>query len=537
MKTLRDFRAQYPKKYAHLSDEELASNVHSKKFPDMPTDQFNQEFGLNPSFIQQVGHFSEDVQNTNIVRGGTSFVDAVGNIPIAIGNTLVSPFTDQRVETHDTQPGEGWSEGIGDAAGNAFGLLATGAGLENIAMKGLNYLSKFSPSAQKILSQLTGATNASTKGGKTAVGAGQAGGRAGLAGTEAALLSPDETMKAAEEAALIQGIFETIHPTLRGAGKSLEAIPAYKYMEDMVKRMQETMNKSEADAGALFNKAEEAGAGKVLNMAPAKSGREAQPSKFDYLTGEFSGATDEVPGTPAQTIRFTEQLAAKPFDFSSQVEETYAAFLENPNYQNAFKLQSDLGLQAREIKSKGAGDAIARKKIEDARKALNKDIETSLLGENSEAAKYLNQAMHKWATDVAPTRSNAKFKNIREGKIGAKGPHVGEGGLGIPNIKQMKSLLEKELGATTKGDNYRFPETHPFHKELSGLNERAELSQLLAANPLAWMPLLIQGTTSGRVDPLSLMNNQKFLEFANQLGEGGLQKGGTAISAGIAGGQ
>lgn len=508
------------KDLSQLSTEEIDAMIAAKN-PSSIAGQAPSKKNL----AQYAGDFGKAIQETSTVKAGTSFVDALGNMMLTIGNTAISPFTEQRAQMQNTVPGEGFAKSLGRSAGTAFGLIGLGAGIGAGTTKGLQATGAAIPSTQKATGYLTS--------GKAAP---SAAGRFGEAATSTALLSPDETLKAAEEALLYQAIFESIPYLSKGAKGSLDYIPGAEYMKEMTARMKRQMNTAEKEAGVLFKQAEEAGAGKVLNIQPAKPGEKAKGAEFNYLTGKFIPESAEIPAIPAQTTLFTEQLAANPFAFNKQAKETYEAFLGNPSYENAFKLQSDLGAQARKISSKTHGDILIKEQIEAARDALKKDIDISLLGEGSEASGYLRQAMRKFATEVAPTRENAKFMQIAEGLMGPIGTHTREGMLEIPSIKEMQTLLKKELSATKKGGGYRFPETHPFHKELADLNERAGRSLMASFNPLAIIAHGLNAGTAKEVNMFKLLQNPEILNALATAGET-TRFAGPKASAGIAGGQ
>jgi|GEM_PF-4535354 hypothetical protein len=615
MKSLKEIRQKYPQ-YNDMSDEQLSSVLHQKHYKDIPIEEFNKRIGLNANktIPQYMGDFGKAIQGTSTVKAGTSFVDALGNLGITIGNTLISPFTEQRVQTQNTIPGEDFSKSLGRSAGTALGLTGLGAGIGAGTTKGLQAAGTAIPATQKATGYLT-----SGRAVPATVG------RFGEAGVSGALLSPEETMRAAEEALLFQAIAESIPYIGKAAKGSLDYIPGTEYMKEMTARLKSQMDIPEVEASKYFEMAQEGAGTKKLPLyneekairdtqkyndevvaaqkkyddqvksatkhneevvkaseGSASAQRKAQEEyikELDFykkeltkheqdLAGKYlrTSAKPSAPSVPIATYNPAEfgavidvskiplpdiEAIAKPNipektrfqqimagedapKLDTKLKATQDKYLKDSSYENAFKLQSDLAKREREIKPITDADISAKNKLTAAREALLEDINISMLGEDSEAARYLEKAMYQYATGVSPTKSNAKFMQIQEGLIGPSGPHVREGMLGIPSIKEMQELLKKELSATKKGGGFKFPETHPFHKELADLNKRAGRSTMAAAvNPVAWAMLI--GKHYG-LNTFDLLQNPEILNALATAGEA-TRFAGPKAAAGIAGGQ
>jgi len=439
---------------------------------------------IKSSLAEKLGQFGKDIQNTGVVKAGTSFVDALGNLPITIGNTLASPFTEQRVPTQNTIPGEGISKSLGRAAGGALGMMGLGGALGQGATAGLGALGRAAPGAQQATNYLTsGQALPATLG------------RFGEATTSAALTNPENPLGAAGGAAIAQAGLETIPYAGKGLGILAEYIPGTQYTKDTTQRLVEHMNKSEKSAVSNLDKAKKAAGDGMVEVGE----------------GFIENMDDALP------------LLTK------KERAIFDKFEKNNSYQNAFELQSTVGKRAREIKGSDFASVEARDKLNAFREGVLSDLKKSLSG-NPEALKALNKGMHQYATEFSPYLKNPKFSQMQEGVIGGSGPGPRQGLAPEPTMQELQKLLQKEVTAKNPDGGYRFPENHPMLGELKNLNQRAGKSQLatMASLPIS-LPALI-GKYYG-FDAFQLATNPDVLKAMKTIDEA-LKATSPAISAG-----
>ena len=427
--------------------------------------------------------FGQQIQETSVVQAGVGMVDALGNTLLTLGNTAISPFTEERAKmVKSGGKEETTSYQGGRAFGNAFSSMLMGNLAGFLGAQALGATAKAVPSTQKGVNYLTS--------GKAAP---EAAGRLAEAGAVSAAMSPDSSLAAAEEAVKWQALFEAIPGVGGQLMKGARYIPGKDYAADVTESLKTDMTRIEKETGDLFN--------------------EAQKAAGDNKIKDTSSIEKDIEGII-------------PF-FDKKLKEVYGKFSEEPNYENAFNLQSGIGSRARSIKGDDIPSLQLREGMLDVRGNLIQDIKTNLFVDNPEAAKILDKAQFKYATELLPYLQDPKFDQIKEGKLGPKGAKAKEGIGGELTMKELQKLMTKQVLAKSPSGFDVVPEYHPMVGQLSKLNERMAGSKRASLLPVYW-PAIV-GQKYG-IDMFTLATDEKIRDML-KIAEETWQKGAPKVAA------
>lgn len=126
-------------------------------------------------------------------------------------------------------------------------------------------------------------------------------------------------------------------------------------------------------------------------------------------------------GTPINKGQY-QNLPPKVFEnYSNDLDELHQNFLNNPTFDNAHKLQSQLGVESAKLKEgSGSPDVStinAISSLNKARTALKGDMSSFLNNESSNLAQQYNDASDYFKNNVVPYRANQKIFDIATGDL------------------------------------------------------------------------------------------------------------------------
>lgn len=114
-------------------------------------------------------------------------------------------------------------------------------------------------------------------------------------------------------------------------------------------------------------------------------------------------------------------------NYTTKLQEMHNNFLQNPTFQNAHELQSQLGSTSRKLENSSNQDMANLNSIDQlqgARNALKGDINSYLQSQNPEAAATYNAATQHWLNNVVPYTENKKLGDIATGEITNPNPQT-----------------------------------------------------------------------------------------------------------------
>jgi|GEM_PF-5489936 hypothetical protein len=145
---------------------------------------------------------------------------------------------------------------------------------------------------------------------------------------------------------------------------------------------------------------------------------------FEFPTENESIATGEplkVKEIPMYGKDYLENY--RDYEFPDKdVQKLHDKYLDNPNIENAHKLQSELGSEIGYMKkqnSNGTLDQSGKNKLKDyviAQKSLKNSMNSTLNDINPEIAKEYKNVTESWKNNVIPFHSDKDLKSIAEGK-------------------------------------------------------------------------------------------------------------------------
>lgn len=149
--------------------------------------------------------------------------------------------------------------------------------------------------------------------------------------------------------------------------------------------------------GNVFSHTEDAG--KNISSSLYSSGKQ-NPASF--LSGSYPSLPENITD-----------------NYTSSLKDMHNDFINNPTFQNAHALQSELGAVSRQLQSGRMAPTIdtlnSANSLSNARNSLKSDMDTYLRAQNPELADQYQKAAENFQENVVPYRSNPKLYSIATG--------------------------------------------------------------------------------------------------------------------------
>lgn len=385
MTVLQQIRKKYPQ-YNDMSDKELADKVYAKYYSDMPKQQYYQKVGLQQpqTLIEKIAN-SPAVQFALGAQRGTTepFVQA-GDIV----NKLINKAAGTNLAPISQLPQQqGFAGQAGEVAGNLAGYLGGGE-LLGAGIKGLEEAPLVGKAAQEL-----GAEGRLPQAVRNITGAAGYG----------ALTSPQDRSKGALYNTAAAGAFEGM-PLV---SKLLSNLNPNKYASNILNKL--TPAKSLTENAASL-------AGDIKDSANGiKEQYKAMFEPIKETAGNKSIYQSELGNVPT-TYKNTFKGLKKPFLGSAS--DFHDDFMESPTFENAHKLQSELGAEARSIVPTSSAERAEKLKISKLRGSLKNDINNFLIKKDptGDLANKYNKMGNFYLNEYVPYKSIPAISKILQGK-------------------------------------------------------------------------------------------------------------------------
>lgn len=411
------------------------------------------------------------------VQGVLGAGDALRNTLADVGNLI--PGTD----IGKVKSGEGTAYNVGNILGNLGAFIGGGEGLMAArgAAEGLPLVGKLAKALGgegkfNLGTKLGGKRTFSPENIQQNLGAlsGLSRRAVGSAGY-GALTNPEDRVGGAETGALLSGLIDIAPGATAGIKKGIEKVSHPFKPESQAKEIFDTIGGGktlEENAKSLAEDIQHA-------YQRNKEQNNALYSGFNNFSHRL--LTDGgVKDFNSAYNTLDKNIIA---DYLPDLKKLHAKYKETPTLQNAHDLQSDLGVEIRELevqRKKGALSQLDKGKLQNyvaAQKAIQKDINTFLESENPTLAKQYQKASEHFRENVAPYRANPQIAEI----ISKKGANPKN----ITNIFKSPDLniqkIAEDLGR--KGHNkIIFSEIGKLAPNLNAKNLANALSKLETKN-------------------------------------------------------
>lgn len=168
-------------------------------------------------------------------------------------------------------------------------------------------------------------------------------------------------------------------------------------------------------------------------------------------------------------------------NYTSGLKDLHDTFINNPTFQNAHKLQSELGSVSSQLKSGVAAPTIstidAANSLMNARGALKSDINDFLTRQNPDIAQQYKNASDSFQQNVVPYRSNPKIYSIATGDTTNVAPASLAGIFKAPDENLSKVLSDMPSGTMDKILYTKLGQTVPNKSAQGLLNSYQNLQQ------------------------------------------------------------
>lgn len=448
---IQQIRTQYPQ-YSDMSDQQLADSLHSTYYSDMPQSDFYQKIGFNSNAIPQ-----GSTQNTSSIFSGPTTLNSVVNSPgvqgilgagdalrntVASGGNAISnilggyaPQLPVVTNTNNSSPVGQW---LGNSAGNVAGFALGGDILDTAryGMEAAPYIGKLaqmlgglsmgaSMARQGLGTGLYGAlaTN-QDRGDNAVIGAGLGAGSAAL---------PFGMGKVAQSLSYLQPIkyAKQILDKLSG-GQSLGDAT-----QSVLASVKNAYKQQQDDASELYNGVRDnIPSGSIY--APLK-GPLGIPSNlsFSNLEGSYPSISNSVTD-----------------NYTSALKDMHNDFVNNPTFQNAHALQSELGTVSRQLQGGRMAPTLdtlnTANSLSNARNALKSDMDTYLRAKNPALADQYQKAAQNFQENVVPYRSDPKLYSIATGDTTNVTPSALSNIFKAPNEDMQKVINDLPSGTMDK---------------------------------------------------------------------------------------
>jgi hypothetical protein len=398
MISINDVRKKYPQ-YSDLSDQQLADSLHSKYYSDMPKEDFYNKIGLSskgasqeiPSQPQQqkpiidlgnkgmMGRIASDV-----LAGGAEGGQSLHNLPYSAAKTL-----DQL------------SSLVGGTIGREPSFKYTNLPFVPEPTN-IDFAQMFGAKKNIPEELLRGAISYAPYAMTGGVGIG---GQAAAGGAFGASQTPESPIGGA-----------AIGGTLGAAGAAIPKVPSLINFMRPQKYLETTM--------------ESLGGGKDVNEITKSLASDIKNNadKFKQQYKEMlKPVQDEASGynlyrSKLGTVRNTYKPLAKEYEgtYLGGAKKLHEDFLDKPTFDNAHKLQSQLGAEARKLSGADVATSDAKTKLNDLRESLNSDIHNFLDKQDpmGNLSKQYKNASNFYLNEYVPYKNIKTLSDVM-GKKGA----------------------------------------------------------------------------------------------------------------------
>lgn len=359
--------------------------------PDIGFEEDNQSSSPQPS--SNPGYFANlfkvySPQDNPILNGILGAGDALRNT-IASGANLIPGINIPMAKT-----GQGTAYNIGNIAGNIGGFFGGGELLDaaRLGAEGIPYIGKAlsalsdNPEAQNLVQQYLPEIA------RRAIGTGIYG----------VATNPNNMAKGGEEG-IIQSLLADALPF--GIGKISQG--AQYFMPTSY--MQKILN------GLGGNKTLEDTTKSVINSV-----KDAYKSQTDEATKLYNPVFNQVGKNDIATANYNKLPDDITNLYPYDVKKLNSQFINNPTFDNAHQLQSQMGTEIRRLEGgRQAPDAASLNTIQalkDAQNAIQNDMKTHLLFSRPDLLTQYNKANNFFAQNVSPYRAESDFYKMASGE-------------------------------------------------------------------------------------------------------------------------
>lgn len=377
----------------------------------------------DPILLQQLNHDekSANTENKTSVSQITShplfrfLAGAGGGIQNSLANLPYSPVP-------AAPEAQGLSGQLGDVAGNLLSFLGGGEILNTAraASEGLPFIGRLAHALS---------------------GEGSAGIARRLSGTAlgGALEDPNDRLQGAENGALLAGAGESIPLALKGIHHAAEFINPQHFTNKLAASIKGTYENSKAEAKKYY------------------------ASVLDHLGQEKINSKQSL----NHYTEWNKKNSLTAYD--SKLKDLHQDFINNPTFEKAHQLQSQLGAKSSQLsisKHKDIHTYNAIAELKQARLALQSDISNFLQQKNNDVLNQYQHASNFYKNTVIPYHAEPFISKIAAGDVKTSTP------------KKLSHAL------TTLTEKEALPAHHYLHQALEGLNSkinRGKMSSQLAS--------------------------------------------------------
>jgi hypothetical protein len=409
--------AEFPDNMSHSQ----ISSIIQKKFPVEKKSQQSLsgwEKAANNPLTQGILGAGDELRN--LLASGANLIPGV-NIPYE-------------------KSGKGMSYELGKLGGGVAGFLGGGSAL----------------SGAKALSKVPGALK-----------------RAGGMAAFGALENPQDRLKGGAEGAAISAAIDALPLPFKAIGRAAEYINPAKYTKGLAENIASMSKSAKEKAKSLYEPIKsEFGHINIKESIPK--------GKSGSVSGKVFGEGGEIleesaiakfnPKLPLKERKLKDITPdiepSKGYDsinkkfvnrwYGPKLKMIHEEFLENPNLNNAHKLQSQMGKKIGDLSSKKM-DAETYDVVEalrHSRDVLQKDVDSALRIRSPEKADLYKQASDIYKNEYVPFTSNPTLRKVSKGEVKTISPN------------QLKNALTK---AKEKGS---FGEEHYLNEALTNLSSK-----------------------------------------------------------------
>lgn len=283
--------------------------------------------------------------------------------------------------------------------------------------------------------------------------------RLGSAATYGAINNPQDRGEGATTGLITGGIGEGLGALLgKGLPAAAEFLHPQKYAHDLASDIKKGYQNTKKIATDLYNPVFENVGNKKITNSP--------------YSNQYTSLNKDI-------LR----------SYSPSIKEVHNDFIKNPTFNNAHKLQSDMGKRIAALKAGNSKDSLTLDNIERLEKAQNalKSDMSSYLGKNNPGLfnKY-NEASDFYKNQVTPYNQNNTIRDIVKGRE-------------TISPEELRSSL-KDLSELKRGNNhqeYLLPQNHYLRETLSNLSRKINRGE--AAGTVGSLGSILAGTTLGNI--------------------------------------
>lgn len=267
--------------------------------------------------------------------------------------------------------------------------------------------------------------------------------RLGSSSLYGAINDPEDRLKGAETGLATGGLGESLGLLLgKILPKTAEFLHPQKYANDLTREISKGYKNAKETASSLYNPVFEGVGNKKITTSP--------------FSNQYTNLKKDI-------------LKA----YSPSIKEVHNQFIENPSFNNAHKLQSDMGKRIADLKSGNSKDSLTLdniERLEKARTVLKEDMESYLNKSNPNLFKKYQNASDFYKNQVIPYGQDNTIRDISKGNIETISPEK------LKN--SLQKLSEIKIGSDNK--EYFLPKNHYLREALTNLSHRMSRGEAAA---------------------------------------------------------